>query len=225
MSSTGLKSQTHNNGGKPASSGQIQPRADNLLEALRDLGGNTGNSFKRDVVQGIPEDFLKQILGYNKPPQINASGEIQPGQSLEMKAVFEAEREENKILRGKLAQEQKLRQEEKVFSQQKGKELKMELHALVHEVGQLAQTTQGLARETQIATLQAPANPGIYHVIFFEKLREFIVSFRKRIENANLWMQSYNQRASKKKTFWGQVSKSGAKRLLSVEDNLQRSAG
>lgn len=200
------------------------PKTDNLLESLRDIGGSGLDSVKKDIFQGIPGDFTKQLFGFERPPA-KASGEIAPGQSLDIDAVLEGQKAENQVLRARLQQEQSLREQEKVLFAQKSQDLKMELGALVQEVGQLAKTTQGLSKEVQIATIQAPANPGIYHVIFFEKLREFIQSFRKKIENASLWLQSYNQRAAKRRTFWGQVGQSGSKRLLSPEDYLQRSAG
>lgn len=148
-----------------------------------------------------------------------------PGQTLKMEQALIEEREENKVLRAKLAQEQQLRQEEKSLMANKGQQLRVELHALVSEVGQLAKTTDGLSQKVEIAVEQAPANPGIYHIVFFQKLRTFIASFRKKIQNASLWMESYNGRAAKKKGYWGQVQKSGAKRLLSPEDYNQRSAG
>lgn len=199
-------------------------QTDNFLEALRGIGSSTSDGLKKDLIQGIPQDILRQMLGFEKSP-IKASGEIQPGQSIHFESIIEAEREENKVLRHQLAQEKQLREEEQALIGQKSQELKVEINALVQEVGQLAQTTQGLAKETQIAVMQAPTNPGVYHITFFEKLREYIVSFRKNIESAATWMQSYNQRSSKKRTFWGQVGKGGAKRLLSQEDYVQRSAG
>lgn len=200
------------------------PRTDNLLEALRDIGGDSFDTLKRDVFEGIPKDFTRELLGWERPKP-KTTGDLMPGQTLRLEEALIEEREENKVLRAKLAQEQRIRQEDQSLMAKKGQELKVELHALTSEVVQLAKTTQGLSQQVEIAAIQGPANPGIYHIIFFEKLRSFIASFRKKIENASLWMQSYNGRAAKKKGFWGQVSKSGAKRLLSPEDYNQRSAG
>lgn len=198
--------------------------SDSVLEALRDIGSASGDSFKKDLLGSIPEDFMRQMFGFEKPP-ISVSGELKPGETLHMNRLLEGEKEENKKLKTQLALEKQLRQQEKALQQRKGEELKVQMHALSQEVVGLAQTTQGLATETKIAVLQAPANPGVYHIVFFERLREFIHSFRKKIESASIWMQSYNQRSARKKGFWGQVARSGAKRLLSQEDYLQRSAG
>lgn len=208
---------------KKSTNKKQMPRTDNVLEALRDIGEDGFNSIKTEAAS-IPQDFFNQLFGYDKPKP-KASGDIMPGQSIEFSQAIEEQKEENQILRAKYANEQRLRQEEKSLVSQKSQEIRAELNTLVQEVSSLAATTKDLAKETQIAVMQAPVNPGIYHIVFFERLREFIKSFRKRIESASIWMQSYNQRASKKKGFWGQVGKSGSKRLLSSEDYLQRSAG
>lgn len=205
--------------------GQLKkaPRTDSLLEALRDLGGASSTTLKNEAGE-ISKRFFDQMLGFERPP-VRASGNLVPGQTIEIDRVLEEEREENKVLRQKLAYEQSLRAQEQTLSVQKTQELKLQMQALTHELGSLAASTQSLARETKIAAMQAPVSPGVYHVNFFERLRSFIVSFRKKIENASLWLQASNTRSAKKRTFWGQVGRSGAKRLLSAEDYLQRSAG
>jgi hypothetical protein len=94
----------------------------------------------------------------------------------------------------------------------------------MQEVYELAKTTQGLGEQVEVATMQAPANPGVYHVIFFEKLLEFVKSFRKKIENASLWLHSSNKRAEKK-NYWTMYKKKGSSFLLAPDHYLQRSAG
>lgn len=200
------------------------PRTDNFLESLRDIGGATGQTVKKDVLQGIPEDFMRQLFNIEKAP-VRAHGDILPGQSVQLEQALNEERAENKILRSKLVQQQRLQEGESTLIAESGQKLKVELHALTQEVTSLAKTTQGLSKKIEIAAMQAPSNPGVYHLVFFEKLRNFIASFRKKIENASLWLQASNSRAAKRRTFWGQVGQSGSKRLLSPEDYLQRSAG
>lgn len=201
------------------------PQTDNFIESIRDIGGAGLRSLKEDLLAPAPKDLLDQLFGGIQKYQTKVQKELQPGQSIEIDSMLKEQRDENRVLKLKLAREQQVRQEEEVVVEEKSQNLKLELSALGQEVNKLAKVTQGLARETQIAAMQAPANPGVYHLIFFEKLREFIQSFRKKIENASLWLQSSNKRAAKKRTFWGQVSKSGSKRLLSPEDSSQRSAG
>jgi len=69
----------------------------------------------------------------------------------------------------------------------------------MQEVAALAENTQELSQEVQVATMQAPIEPGIYHVIFFERLIEFIKSFRQNIGQAKNWLQTFKQKSSKEK--------------------------
>jgi hypothetical protein len=193
-----------------------------VLENLKDVGGNTGKTLKKDLVQGVSEEFINQLLG--RKPEKKYSGDIIPGESLEFEDVFSGRREQTMKLEKQLALERKLREEERVKSERKGNKLRMQLQAIIEEVAALAQNTQELAEEVQIATMQAPIEPGVYHLIFFEKLLEFIKSFRKNIGQAKVWLQSSNKRAQKK-NYWASYKKHGGKFLLAADHYVSRSAG
>ena len=194
----------------------------NVLESLKDVGGQTGDTIKKDLVGATSRDFIQQLLGTRRPQKV--SGEMVPGEALEMNDVFSGKHEENQKLKQQIALEKRLRQEEKERSEKKAGELKLQLNALMQEVAALAEETGELAEETQIATMQAPVEPGIYHIIFFEKLLEFIKSFRKKIHEANVWLHATNKRAEKK-NYWARYKKHGSKFLLSADHYLTRSAG
>lgn len=203
--------------------GQKNPSKAQVIESLRDLAGGTLDSIGKDVITDVPQEFFRQMLGL---PEKKVTGDLVPGETLEMNEALSGQLAARKQLEAQLRQERKLRQEEQNLSQKKQNELRLQLSALTSEVSRLAQTTQGLSREVQTAAFTSPAEPGTYHVVFFEKLLVFIKSFRKKIENASVWLAAYNTRAKKRaNTFWGQVGVSGAKRMLSAEDYLQRSAG
>jgi hypothetical protein len=204
-----------------------QVRRANVLESLKDLGNSTTKSLTNDLLAEGSKDFMRQILGnqrFPRFPQTPRSGEINPGENVRIDEVLSGEREEKQKLEQQLSFERRMRDEEKALLERKGNELKLEVHALMEEIGKLAQVTPNLAKEVQIASIQAPSNPGIYHVIFFEKLIEFIRSFREKVEDASIWLHAANKRAAKK-GFWGQYKKHGGRRLLSGEDYSQRSAG
>lgn len=193
-----------------------------VLENLKDVSGNTGKVLKKDLVQGVSEEFINQLLG--RKPEKKYSGDITPGESLEFEDIFSGRREQTMKLEKQLVLERKLREEEKARSERKGNELKLQLRAIIEEVAALAQNTQELAEEVQIATMQAPIEPGVYHLIFFEKLLEFIKSFRKNIGQAKVWLQSSNKRAQKK-NYWASYKKHGGKFLLAADHYVSRSAG
>lgn len=190
---------------------QKNVRRSNILESLRDIGGNTASS------------LLEQITGFYPEPK-KYSGEITPGQSLRFNELFSGQHEENLKLQKQLALERKLAEEERIQSQKKSNELKVQLQALMQEVLSLAKTTSNLGQEVEMAAMQAPAQPGIYHLVFFEKLLGLIISFRKKIEEASVWLGASNKRAEKK-NYWAMYKKKGASFLLAPDHYLQRSAG
>jgi len=194
----------------------------NVLESLKDLGGGATNQ-AGDLLKGTSEDFLKELLGLSRP-KVKRSGEIGPGESLQMNEVMSGKEEENKHLRAQISLERQLSADEKRVSQEKSGELKVQLQALMQEVQKVAASTQNLAEVTQVTMMTAPVEPGVYHITFFQNVLEFLQSFRKRIDYAATWLQSSNKRAEKK-NYWSMYKKKGSSFLLSPDHYLQRSAG
>jgi hypothetical protein len=199
-----------------------QKNYQNTLESLKDIPNDTARSLKEDLVQKMPQDALNQIFG--GPVRKSFSGEMTAGESLEINEVYSGKREKEEKLKTQLSYERHLRQEEQQLITKKSNELRMQLKVLMEEVITLSENTQELSEEVHIAAQQAPVEPGLYHVVFFEKLVKFIKSFRQRVKEANTWMHAANERASKK-GYWAKYKKYGAKFLLSGEHYLTRSAG
>jgi hypothetical protein len=198
-------------------------RHPNPLESLKDIGASTAKQMRQEAAK-MPGDFMEQLLGI-RPMGKNYSGEIEPGEALNFNEVFAGKHEEIIRLRRQTAMERKLLEEEQIQVEKKSNELRMQLTAIREEIIVLAQKTESLAEETQIAAMQAPIEPGIYHVLFFEKLLEFITSFTKKVEEAGVWLSAVNRRAARKNAWGANYKKHGAKYLLSGEHYLQRSAG
>jgi hypothetical protein len=200
-------------------------RSANVLESLKDVGGAVTKSVTQDLLKGTSEEFLRQLFGPTAPAQKH-SGEIMPGESVDFKDIYSGQVEENRKLKRQISFERNLSQEENRLVENKSNELRVQLQALMQEVAALARTTSGLSKEVQVASIQAPANPGIYHVIFFEKLLEFVRSFRKKVEHSEVWLASSNKRAGKK-NYWSTYKGKGGggSFLLSPDSYLQRSAG
>src|SRR3990170_8940844 len=93
-----------------------QIRHQNVLEGLKDIGATTSNNIKKDVLR--PQDFMEQILGKSYSPK-NFSGEITPGEAIEMRDVFNGKHEEEVKIKKQLAHERKLHQEEKMLIENK----------------------------------------------------------------------------------------------------------
>jgi len=202
--------------------GQKLVTKQNILESLKDLGGGAMDQ-TGDLLKSTSEDFFRELMGIGSA-QVKRSGEIGPGESVQMSQVLNGKEEENKKLRAQISLERQMSNDEIRLSQEKSNQLKVQLQALTQEVVKVAQSTGNLAEATQVAMIQAPASPGVYHLIFFEKVLEFLQSFRAKIDNAATWLQSSNKRAQKK-NYWNMYKKKGSSFLLSPDHYLQRSAG
>ena len=202
--------------------GSKNVKAVNVLESLKDVGNSAQKSIKEDLLKGTSEELLKQLFGRRETKKY--TGEITPGESLEFNEVYSGQREKNEKLRRQISFERNLSSEEKTQNEKKINDLRIQLHALMQEVQKLAKATQNIDEQVEIASMQAPANPGVYHIVFFEKLLEFIKTFRKKIENASDWLEVSNKRAERK-NFWAMYKKKGSKFLLAPDHYLSRSAG
>ena len=194
----------------------------NPLETLKDLSKTTAAQMRHEVSQ-MPSEIIDQLFG--PKPQKKFSGEIVPGEAVEFKDVLSGHQEYIEFQRKQISLERRLLQKERARTEIKTNELKIQLKVLQEELIVLADKTEGLAEETQVAVMQATVEPGVYHIIFFEKLLEFISSFRKKIEEASVWLHATNKRASKKNAWGTAYKKHGAKYLLSGEHYVSRSAG
>ncbi|MEK7550465.1 MAG: DUF5660 family protein [Patescibacteria group bacterium] len=191
---------------------QIQSVAkQNVIESLKGIGTSVGN------------DFFNDLLGFKGSPR-KISAEIAAGESMDINESFSASFEENKKLKAQILLERNLSSDEKRLSEEKIGKLRVQLQALISEIAKLAFSNQELAQESKIAMMEVPVNPGIYHIVFFEKLISFMQSFRKKIEEAGIWLHSSNKR-SEKKNYWSMYKKKGSSFLLSPDHYLQRSAG
>ncbi len=193
----------------------------NVLESLKDLGGSAASQ-TGDLLKNTSEDFIRELMGI--PRLQKKSGEIGVGESIQLSEVISGKEEENKKLRAQIGLERQLSSEQTKLSQENITELRVQLQTLMQEVQKVAVSTQNFAEVTQVAMVQAPAEPGIYHIVFFQKVLEFLQSFRKKIDLAATWLQSSNKRAEKK-NYWNMYKKKGSSFLLSPDHYLQRSAG
>lgn len=198
------------------------PYSQNILESFRDIGNSATNSLKKDLLSPLPGDFRDQIFGRQ---QRSFSGEIMPGENLEMREVISGKREVHEKEQKQLFQVNLLEKEEKALVEKRMGELKLQLRAIHEEIIKVAQVTNDLEQEVQIAALQSPGDPSQYELFFLEHILNFIKSFREKAENARTWLAQQNKRASKRNV-WGQnYKKMKGKYLLSKEHYLSRSAG
>ncbi len=192
---------------------------ENFLEALRGLGKSTVNEIKTQSAKilknDLPESFGLAPSGTLKP---NESLRMDDMQAAEEKGYEEAEREFSLKLHRQWEQEhQRLLQAETASKQQ--------IQSILTEIRQLAKSMGDFAQEVQVAAIQAPVNPGIYHKNFYAHLKSLITALRQKAESSKNWLAAANNRAGKKGYYWNQVGKSGTKYMLSSERYMVTSTG
>lgn len=202
---------------------QKQERVKNVLETLGDIGAQTTSTIANET-KAVSDEFFKQLLGQQAKLQEKKSGVIGRGESLQMSDVMSGKSEQEKRMEEQMFFERRLFAEERQETAKKLQELRLKLQAIISEAAKLASATQSLGEEVKVAILNAPENASQYQISFYENLVQLIISFRKKIDGAVLWMQGMNKRAEKK-NYWSQYKKKGASFLLSGEHYSQRSAG
>lgn len=189
--------------------------SDNFLEKLRELGEDLGDSVAQDVIEGIPSTAADQIFDRKK------SGTLRPNEALSLDEIKEREQFRRQLSREFF----RVRQEERLVFKQEEQKTRLQIKAIQEELKKLAESTKDLAKEVEIASKLEPVEPGVYHLNFFERLKQAIIIFRKNIEDSANWLTLFNQRAKKRGYYWSQVRKSGTKFMLSAERYTATQAG
>lgn len=202
---------------------QKQIKTKNVLEAINEIGSQVVDTAKNEV-KATSDEFFRQLLGQQRLLQQKRSGELPKGQSIQMNEVMSGQAEKNKKLEEQIFFERRLLNEEKQETGKKLQDLRLRLHAIQQEATKLATSTQNLSEEVRTAVMQGSAGASEYQINFYENIISMIAAFRKKIDNAVVWMQGSNKRAEKK-NFWSQYKKKGSSFLLSGETYSQRSAG
>jgi hypothetical protein len=190
--------------------------SENFLEVLRGLGSGVVNEVKQQVTTAVKSD-LPQAFGLGAA----SSGDLTPNKAFSMEDIKSAEKRGER--RGESRMEGRLQQERAVFMRQE-QEAKASIQSILLEIRSLTKSTGEFVKEVETAALMMPSNPGIYHKNFYERLRNFIVIMKQKVQESRHWLAMMNSRAQKK-GYWGQVKTSGSKFLLSSERYAVTSTG
>ncbi len=192
---------------------------ENFLEALRGLGKSTVSEAKsqarKAVVSDIPESFGFGPSGTLKP---NESLTVNDLQNAQERGYREAESDYSRQLF-------QMREREHSHLMQQETAAKQQIIGIQQEIRSLAKSLGDFAQEVEVATIQTPVNPGIYHKNFYAHLRSVISLLRQKVESSKNWLAATNTRAQKKGFYWSQVGKSGTKFMLSSERYMVTSTG
>jgi len=134
--------------------------------------------------------------------------------------------EEEKILQQKYEKLQQNRYQGEIIFHQKNQETQSQIKNLQEELKSLAGSVKNLDKEIDKAIETIPLETaGEYHLNFLDKIRQTIFFLKKNVDEASSWLETFNQKAAKKHSYWQQFKKSGAQWSLSNERNVATSIG
>ncbi len=184
---------------------------DNVLETVRSIGGNVAKTTKDSATQ-IATDALQDIISgrstHSQPSEKRFADENVP---MEPREQIQP-RISNKELIQPLIQKDVA-------------ETKQKLDAIRQELQALSKSIRGLQQEIQTAVMEMPVEPGIYHLNFFEQLKQLLKGIRERVDDSRVWLSAWNANVKKKRGYWGMYKKHGTSFGLSSERTLATQAG
>lgn len=172
---------------------------------------------------GLSNEFDHQASKPSSSPDsktFSIRGILGLGQSIELSRPSRPAPE--KILLGPSHLEQELVQLE---SQEKA-ELKKIIEQLQDEIKSMKAALGQLDKSTEILIETPVIEINAYQLNFLSRLRLFISSLAANINQANLWLESFNQKKKKKNYFWSMAQnkkKGGQQYMFSNEHSAARS--
>lgn len=199
----------------PARSGKRAPAGrlnDSILESLRSIGTGVGKSLGSDVFGPASNDALQSIFG--PAPKSPKNGELKPNQPVDL-GQQEEERKPS-FRRPEFLRPTPVNVEEAG--------IKQKIEAVRQELQALSKAVKQFNTEAIKAIETIPADPGIYHLNFLERLRGVLKLLREQVEDSNSWLKLHTTR-KKKMGFWGMYKKHGTSFGLSNERTAATQAG
>lgn len=197
--------------------------SDSFLEAFRDLGNNVVDGFKNDVVKGTGKGIADTLFGANRSVQEPSSFEGQPSNSGNL---YQREADlENKYRKQARWQAEIFKKQENILFTRQDRETKLQVQALQGEIHQLVKASNELSKEAEIASTQVTPDVGVYHINFFEKLRNLIKALRSKIQESSYWLSEWNKKSKKKNYYWGQAKKHGSSFMLHNDRQVATQTG
>lgn len=185
--------------------GKVDPKKINLFS-----NSKSNEVLKDSSVNLAPKKFsLSGILGLNQTVELNKG----------------AQKTENwgKEFFGNI---NLLQQQEKALSDQHQKELEKAIAQLQEEIKKLVHATDNLEKDVQNIPLESIPEASEYQINFLIRIKTFIANFRKNVNEASSWLESFSNKKKKKNYFWNTAKnkkKGGEQYLASNEHSAARS--
>lgn len=171
---------------------------------------NSSEVLKDSQVNSAPKKFsLRGILGLNQTVEINKDQKKPENWGKEFFSNINY-----------------LQQQEKVLFDQKQKELENTVKELREEIKKLTDSTDNLNQDVQNIPLENISEASEYQITFLQRIKNFIINFRRNINEASCWLESFTSKKKKRNYFWNTArdkKKGGDQYMMSNEHSAARS--
>jgi hypothetical protein len=182
-----------------------------------------GNSFIKNPQKGKQNSAFDSAEVYKAPTTTTdissiLSGILTPGESVDFSRNLKTPE--------KTRFDNYIQKEQSLFVNQHQNEVEKAIQNLRQEIKNLIQTTENLDHEVVQSAGQNMIEANKYQLSFLERIKNLIVQFRRNINEAGAWLESFNHKKSKRNAFWNKAkSKNGGEKYLnSSEHAVARSA-
>jgi len=114
--------------------------------------------------------------------------------------------------------------EQSIFVNNHSQEIERAIKELRLEIKKLIEVTENIDQSVVQSTEQNVVEFNEYQLNFFQRLKMIIVNFRKNINEAGVWMESFNHKKSKCNAYRNKSKSGGSKYTDSGEHAVARSA-
>lgn len=201
-----------------------------FARALQEIGGTTVK--QASAIPGeMMNDAMNAIFGTStSTANTDESSQTDSSQNpfakaMEQNAKLEKERSEMDLEKARAVRHKEMQMTE-VFNLREAKDKEL-IKQLQEQLRSLAKEMKTLDGSVKTAIHSDVVDPGTYHVHFFQQLLNFVILMRKRVQEANTWIENFNSRSKKQGHFWSQVAskKGGTAYLMSQEHQVARNVG
>lgn len=194
----------------------------NFIEALRNQG--------QAATTGVAGNFIDQITGkasnYQNPT--NTVNNFPQKQEQAFNFAEYLKSRENKVRQEERMLHGQQQRSETVLFTKKEEQAKKEIEFIKEEIKKILVSSEDLSvelLEAEKTIMTRSVETGVYQINFFQRIKRLIILAKKRISEAQNWLELFNHRTNQKSYYWGQVKKSGAKFMLSQERQLVTQTG
>lgn len=184
----------------------------NPIEAFKDLGSSVAKSFTEDLGKEVVSDLWAQLLGGKEESKKAKSGDLKPGEELNLKEDKKPQHAEPGI---NYARE--IIYAEKNEAVLEKQEIRVQIQQIQIELKQIVKSSKELQVEFKdVAVENMPENVGKLHLNFFEWVLSQLRRARMRIEDSAQWKTALSSKKGQRQ-YWTLFKKHGTSFGLSGE--------